>query len=445
MKQETQSLCPVCLNPVPAFKFIVGKDVFLEKTCVTHGVTVVQIAKDAHRFFDKTFDVPGKSFTPVCTYNGNCGEDCGWCDEHRQHVCTGLIEVTDCCDLACPICYFGEKAKNHITVAEFKTRLDALKKIESGKLEILQISGGECLVHPEFRELLDEALRHDIGRIVVNTNGLALLRNEAAFDKIRDNRDRIEVYFQFDGFSDVVYEALRGRRLLAEKLQILKKLNDAEIKICLAVTVYEDNLDQIPVILKLATETKHISGITFQRLTKVGSAAASALASVFQEDILLAIARSGMMAYKDMVPLPCSHENCTSLGFLFCLGDKVYSLGDYIDLTKCKDTISNRIAFDKTVLDYVSKHVCDCFVGNMLGSSFLLKKLQEFAEGGASLHRDMKIVRILVKNFMDADMFDFERAKKCCTGVSVGDGKVIPFCIHNAQREKQPWQNQKTV
>ncbi len=443
MKQETQSLCPVCLNTVPATKFIEGKDVFLQKTCPVHGASVMQIAKDAHRFFDKTFDVPGKSFTPVCTYNGNCGEDCGWCDEHRQHVCTGLIEVTDCCDLACPICYFGEKSKNHISVAEFRNRLDTLEKVEAGKLEVLQISGGECLVHPEFCVLLDEALKHDIGRIIINTNGLALLRNEAAFAKIRDSRERVEVYLQFDGFSDEVYETLRGRRLLNEKLEILSKLNDAEIKICLAVTVYQGNLDQIPAILKLAVETTHISGITFQRLTKVGSAAASAIPSVLHEDILLAIAMSGMMAYKDIVPLPCSHENCTSLGFLFCQGDKVYSLGDYIDLSKCKDTISNRIAFDKTVLDYVSKHVCDCFVGNLLGSSFLLKKLQEFAEGGASLHKDMKIVRILVKNFMDADTFDFERAKKCCTGVSVGDGKIIPFCIHNALKEKKPWKNPK--
>lgn len=435
MKHETQSLCPVCQSTVPAVKYIKGKDVFLEKTCAAHGTSVMQIAKDAHRFFDKTFDVPGKVFTPVCAYNGNCGKDCGWCDAHRQHVCTGLIEVTDCCDLACPICYFGEKSKNHISVAEFKKRLDTLLKVEAGKLEVLQISGGECLVHPEFGELLDEALKHDIGRILVNTNGLALLRNGAVFGKIHDHRDKVEVYLQFDGFSDEVYETLRGRRLLDEKLEILRKLNDAETKICLAVTVYQGNLDQIPAILKLATQTKHISGITFQRLTKVGSAAATAIPSVYQEDILLAIARSGMMAYKDMVPLPCSHENCTSLGFLFCQGDEVHSLGDYVDLAKHKDKISNRIAFDKTILDYMRDNICDCF--GMPGG--LLAKLREFAEGGASSHKDMKIVRVVVKNFMDADNFDFERVKKCCTGISAGNGKIIPFCIHNALKEKKPW------
>lgn len=439
MKQETQSLCPVCQEAVPAFKYAEGKDVFLSRTCAEHGTTTVRIAKDARRFFDKTFDVPGKPFTSVTRFTGSCGADCGWCDAHKQHVCTGLIEITDCCDLACPICYFGEKGKNHISLDEFRARLDTLLAIESGKLEVLQISGGECLLHPQFSEILDEALGHDIGRILVNTNGLALLRDEAVFSKIRDHRDRVEVYLQFDGFDDEVYATLRGRPLLDEKRKILDRLNEAEIKICLAVTVYEGNLAQIPAILNHSIETRHISGITFQRLTKVGEATGSNLASVFQEDILLAIAHSGFMAYKDMVPLPCSHENCTSLGFLFCQGDKVYSISDYVDLRRVKDKISNRIAFDKTILDYLRKDACDCFVGSMLGGSFMLKKLRDFAEGGASCHKDMKIVRILVKNFMDADTFDFERVKKCCTGVSAGNGKVIPFCIHNALKEKKPW------
>jgi 7,8-dihydro-6-hydroxymethylpterin dimethyltransferase len=437
MADDTQSLCPRCLATVPAKRRTSGKDVFVDKICPTHGPSTVRIAKDAQRFFDKTFDVAGKPFTPVTKFHGHCGEDCGWCDGHRQHVCTGLIEVTDCCDLACPVCYFGAKGKHHLSRQEFHARLDTLLQIENGKLEILQISGGECLTHPDFCGLLDEALAHDIGRIVINTNGLGFLRNDAAFEKVRANRDRVEVYLQFDGFSDSVYEQLRGRALLAEKRTILAKLDAAAIKICLAVTVFEGNRDQIGDILKLATETAHISGVTFQRLTKVGSATKADLRSVFQEDILLAIAASGMMAYKHMVPLPCSHENCTSLGFLFCSDGKVFSLGDYIDLARHKTIISNRLAFDKTILDAMRREVCDCFAGGKA----LLAKLLEFSRGGASRHKDMKIVRILVKNFMDADNFDVERLKKCCTGVAAGDGKVIPFCMHNALKEKVPWKS----
>lgn len=439
MKIDTRSLCPVCLENVPAVKYVKGKDVFLEKKCPQHGVFTTQVAKDAERFFDKTYDVEGKPFNPICKFDGECGRDCGWCEQHRQHICTALIEITNDCNLRCPICYFGKKDKNYISVEEYKERFNTVKKVEQNGVEVLQISGGECLLHPDFAEMLEWTLTQDVGRVLVNTNGLALLKDEKLFSLIEKNRGKVEVYLQFDGFDDEVYLELRGRRLLEEKQKIVNKLNDAEIKICLAVTVYQRNLREIASILEFAMHTKHISGITFQRLTKVGSALSTNLASVMQEDILLSIEQSGLMKYSDMIPLPCSHENCTSLGFLFCQGDKVYSLGDYVDFTKCKSTIANRIAFDKTILEYMQKNVCKCFVGKVLGGSFMLDKLQEFAQGDGSCHKDMKILRILVKNFMDVDTFDFERAKKCCTGVSVGGGKVIPFCIHNALKGKVEW------
>ena len=439
MKQETKALCPICLKTIPAIKVQRGSEVWLEKTCPEHGSFLVQIAKDAERFFDKTYDVEGKPFQAITPFNGNCGPDCGWCDAHKQHICTGLIEITEACNLACPICYFGKKSTQHITVEEFKVRLQTLLTAEQGHLDVLQISGGECLIHPQFKEILQESLHADIGRILVNTNGLRLLTDTDTFDLIKQHKDRVEIYLQFDGFDDEVYKTLRGKSLLTQKQEILKQLNVAEIKTCLAVTVYQENLKEIPAILKLAVELKHISGITFQRLTKVGSAAGTEIPSVMQEDILLAIANSGYMKYKDLIPLPCSHENCTSLGFLFCQGDKVYSLGDYIDYSKCKTQLSNRIAFDKTILDYMQKNVCKCFVGKVLGDNFMLDKLQEFAQGNGSSYKDMKIVRIIVKNFMDADTVDWQRAQKCCTGVSVGNGKVIPFCVHNALKGKIIW------
>ena len=439
MKTKTEAICPICLQTVPAYKEKVGKDVFLHKDCPQHGHFVTQIAKDAKRFFDKTFDVKGKEFTPVCTYNGNCGADCGWCNKHRQHICTGLIEITESCNMACPICYFGQKSSQHISVDEFKNRLATLLTVENQKLDVLQISGGECLLHPNLLAMLDIALCYNIGRILINTNGLNLLTDERIFQYLKGHRDRIEVYLQFDGFDDKVYQTLRGRKLLAEKEAIIAKLNAAEIKMCLAVTVYQNNLAQIPQIMELAIRTKHISGITFQRLTKVGSALDSQVPTVMQEDILLAMAQSGYMRYQDIIPLPCSHENCTSLGFLFCQGDKVYSLGDYIDFTKCKQQISNRIAFDKTILEYMRHNVCDCFVGRIFGSTEILQKLKDFANGDGSCHKDMKIIRIVVKNFMDIDNFDWERARKCCTGVAVGNGKVVPFCVHNALKGKISW------
>ena len=436
---SSYSICPKCREKIPAVKYVRGNQVYMKKSCPKHGDFEYLISKDAARFFDKTFSVEGKSFSPCGNCDKGCPESCGWCDKHEQHICTGLIEVTDSCNFSCPICYFGPKEAHHINIEEFSSRLQTLLKVENGTLDVLQISGGECTLHPQIIELLDTALAEKVNRILINTNGRRLLQDDRLFEKIKQHRDRIEIYLQFDGFDDNVYQDLRGQKLLAEKLRIIDKLDENEIKICLAVTVYERNLKELPEILHLSYRVKNISGITFQRLTKVGSARSSSLVSVCQEDILLALQNSGLLQYKDLIQLPCSHENCTSLGFLFCSGDKVYSLGNYVDFSKCKDTISNRIAFDKTILDYMRKNVCKCFVSRLLGSSFLLEKLQDFAQGEGSCQGNMKIVRIIVKNFMDETNFDFERARKCCVGVSIGKGKVVPFCVHNALKGIVKW------
>ena len=34
-----------------------------------------------------------------------CPYDCGLCPDHEQHCCLTLVEITDACNLTCPICY----------------------------------------------------------------------------------------------------------------------------------------------------------------------------------------------------------------------------------------------------------------------------------------------------------------------------------------------------
>ncbi len=436
MKNDTptSSVCSVCLKTIPAVKRVDGNDVWLEKNCPEHGPQRFRIAKDAVRFFDTTFAVDGK---PVYEHQRavekGCPDDCGLCPEHRQHLCTGLIEITDRCNLGCPICYADAASRTgDISVSEFSFRLDTLLRTEGGKLDVLQISGGEPTLHPEFAQILDVAASKEIGRILVNTNGLRLLDDDGPILELEKHRDRAEAYLQFDGFDDDVYKKLRGVPLAEQKRKIVERLDSRGIKMSLTVTLCKANLKEIPAILDLACHVESITGVTFQRLTKVGRAKQLNEPTVLQEDILHGIGQSGKMQYKDLIPLPCSHVNCTSIGFLFRTADgKVYTLSDYVDFAKCKDVLSNRIAFDRTILDYMQKNVCCCFVSKIFGDSVLLDRLREFAEGNGSSHRGMKVLRILVKNFMDAETFDAERAKQCCIGVSVGGDRIVPFCVHN--------------
>jgi 7,8-dihydro-6-hydroxymethylpterin dimethyltransferase len=42
------------------------------------------------------------------------------------------------------------------------------------------------------------------------------------------------------------------------------------------------------------------------------------------------------------------------------------------------------------------------------------------------------IFQIAIKDFMDAYTFSVKQVMKCCVGVLVPDGRLIPFCAYNA-------------
>lgn len=390
MKIETNSCCPLCKKILPATKQIEGNNVYLLKTCEEHGSFKVLISKDANRFFDKTFSSEGKAvYEHQTVKDKGCPTDCGLCPDHKQHLCSALIEITDTCNLSCPICFFDRFGENEISLDEFKNRLATIMRTENGKLDVLQISGGEPTLHSNFSEILKYAVEQNITRVLINTNGLSLLSDVEVFETIRKFRDKVEIYFQFDGFNESANIKLRGKNLLQEKLAIIEKLDNADIKICLAVTVIPENLSELNNIMDLAVKTKNITGITFQRFTKTGIGEQSEQASLVQEYILEAISDTEYLKYNHIVPLPCSHENCTSVSFVFIVDDKTYSLGDFIDYAKHQDVIKNKIGFDSTILDYVKKELscgsrgCCSWITNNIP---VVKKLKEFTEGKASTY-----------------------------------------------------------
>ena len=120
--------------------------------------------------------------------------------KHEQHTCIGVLEITSKCNLNCPMCYAASGPEGrHLTAAQCRAAIDRLVEVE-GRPEVLQLSGGEPTIHPEFVELLDYACQQPIDVVMINTNGLRLATDPALVDEISRRRNRVEIYFQFDGF-----------------------------------------------------------------------------------------------------------------------------------------------------------------------------------------------------------------------------------------------------
>lgn len=82
-----------------------------------------------------------------------CPYDCGLCVDHEQHSCLSIVEVTDRCNLTCPTCYAMSSPHygSHRSLEEIEAMFDVIVKNE-GEPDVVQISGGEPTIHPNFSE-----------------------------------------------------------------------------------------------------------------------------------------------------------------------------------------------------------------------------------------------------------------------------------------------------
>src|SRR2546430_12524572 len=198
---QTQSLCEPCLCLVPTKIQIIGDDVWYEKRCRQHGVQSTLVSTDAAYWKRcKEFIKPGDK--PLAfqrhTEHG-CPYDCGLCPDHEQHSCLALIEITEHCNLTCPVC-FAESSPARISftpLAKIEKMLDALVASE-GEPDLVQISGGEPTLHPDFFAILDAARARPIRHVMVNTNGLRLAREPDLVARLAERKRRLGIYLPFD-------------------------------------------------------------------------------------------------------------------------------------------------------------------------------------------------------------------------------------------------------
>ena len=211
----TQSLCPECLALVPAKIVERAGRVYFRKRCPRHGPREDFVCSDV-TWWDRTdYSLPGKMPNEFGVEpNLGCPFDCGLCTEHEQHTCIGLLEITSSCNLECPMCFASSgPGGKHLSFEECRRAIDRLVAVE-GRPEILQLSGGEPTIHPEFLSIWRYACDQPIDIVMINTNGLRLAHDQALVDALAERRERTEVYLQFDGFDDQGCRTLRGESLV---------------------------------------------------------------------------------------------------------------------------------------------------------------------------------------------------------------------------------------
>lgn len=82
-----------------------------------------------------------------------------------------------------------------------------------GEPDVVQISGGEPTVHPEFFKILDIAKSKPIKHLMLNTNGIRIAKDIKFVETLATYMPDFEIYLQFDSFKPEVLQKLRGEDL----------------------------------------------------------------------------------------------------------------------------------------------------------------------------------------------------------------------------------------
>ena len=271
---QTQSLCETCLKLVPTKIQILGNEVWYEKRCREHGVQSTLVSTDAAYWrLCKDFIKPGDRplhFQSRTEYG--CPYDCGLCGDHEQHSCLALIEITVHCNLTCPVCFAeSSPARTSFTpLAKIEKMLDALVETE-GEPDLVQISGGEPTLHPDFFEILDAVRARPIRHVMINTNGLRIAREPDFVARLAENRRGLEVYLQFDSLERDALINLRGADLRKIRQQALENLEQHGLSTTLVATIKRGvNDTEIGDIVRHALQWKCVRGVTLQPVQDAG-------------------------------------------------------------------------------------------------------------------------------------------------------------------------------
>lgn len=431
---HTISLCNECHKRISAkIVFEEGK-VFMLKRCSEHGFQKTIISDDITfykniRNFNKASEYPKVPHTHT---DYGCPMDCGICADHEQHSCLTLIEVTDRCNLTCPTCYASSSPTHgrHRTLEEIKRMIDVVVKSE-GEPDVVQLSGGEPTIHPDFFEILDYCKTQPIKHLMVNTNGIRIANDEGFAERLAAYMPDFEIYLQFDSFEKEVLESMRGRDLRVVRTNALAKLNALNLSTTLVVTLQKGlNDSEIGTIIDYALKQPCVRGVTFQPTSASGrlehfNPATDRLTN--SEVRRLILEQAPLFEPADLVPVPCNPD-ALIMGYALKMGDQVFPLTRLINPEDLLNNSKNTIVYEQD--ERLHNHLL-----NIFSTAPSVEKVQDemhqllcclpvVEAPGLSYNN---LFRIIIMNFMDAYDFDVRAIKKSCVHIVHKDGRIIPF------------------
>lgn len=485
IEEYIQTICPLCYEAGAVTLadpscwidgLLVSHDskVWVRRFCPTHGEGESLYEGDLQLWRErKGWSTTTRQVVPDRSNNRQAfprGYADGLTACHAQHTCILLLNVTDKCNLACPVCYAAAECASRGAEPSVDEVLHTVRTVierERGKLGVLMLSGGEPTIRHDLAELIEALVPLSITRIMLNTNGLVLAEDDRLLQLLELYRDRLEIYLQFDGFRTETYQQLRGIENLGEvKNRVVSRLNSRKVFFTLVPTVVRGiNEDEIGRVIEYGLQFPYCAGVAIQPSYLSGRhRGLDPLDRTTPTGIMADIKHQthGLLAAGDFIPLPCSHSDCCAIAYLVHGVDNQWrslvSLIGRDELKKWLHLIGNTITFDElsspvmelvrsgalgrlfssefspgsTQLAHDVSQVCSCIAGvtRLIGGLSMLWSGKPGLKSRTGAQLGERTFRITIKQFMDSHTLISHRLRQCCvhTGTFEADPHRYPKC-----------------
>ncbi len=477
LPRTVETLCPQCGVILLGRYYVADGKVLAEKTCPEHGYFRDCINSDARLYLKASHwsfeEGPGQQFPQVRDAH-HCPSNCGYCNQHVSSGLLSQIDLTNRCNLNCPICFANANASGRVSEPSFEqvvVLLQQLRDLRPIPATAIQFAGGEPTMHPDFTRIVAQAISMGFSHIQAATNGLKLAQKE--FAKNCAQAGLHTIYLQFDGVGEDIYRTMRKRDLWQEKLRCIENCRQNEIKVCLVPTIIKGvNDDQVGKILQFAIENIDVvSAISYQPVCftgridqdqrerqryTLGDLASDISESmenceVYRDFYPLSIVKpisTLLQALQEAPKITCNcHPDC-SLGTYVLISPqgKAYPFPMVFDIEGLftqMNSLAKRLAgksqinwLDKwAVYRLFKKHfkkgagpkdlTVSKFVKALMG---MVDKSKGRGQAGQKTYRTLMVAGM---HFQDRYNFDVERVKRCAVPYSTLEG-IFPFCAYNS-------------
>lgn len=466
-----KSVCPECKKVLDATLSNEKEKIVLEKTCDEHGSFRDVYWSNAELynrfncyFYDGCLDSNEKTLPSF-----GCPQDCGICSEHKTGTLLGNIDVTNRCNLNCPVCFANAKTRGFVYEPDFEQVRQMMLTLRNEKptpCYAVQFAGGEPTVREDLPLLIETARELGFSHIQIATNGARLAKSQNYCEALHKSGLNT-VYMSFDGTSEEPYKLMRGFNAFTIKQKALENCRHAGINSIVLVPTLAKcvNTHQVGDIVRFAAKNEDVvKGVNFQPIAFTGRidqvqreeqrVTIPDVVELLEEQTegeisheawypaSAAVPVSRFLAAMKKVSLPefTIHPHCGAATYVFEDRGRLIPINDFVDvdgLLEFLESVTPEFERGSYLMNtarvlrqfprYIDKTRGPKNINFILLLSNLLKTGS--LEHLSNFHQKSLFLGIM--HFQDLYNLDLDRIKHCGIHYATPDGKIIPFCTYN--------------